>query len=76
MPGFKERFEHEIKRLARNSARTDINVYADLHRRFATWIGGSMIASFSTFDNMMINRSDYQDGGDTKSSLVLKKTIF
>ena len=30
MPGFHERFDHEIKSLAMHSAKTDINVYADL----------------------------------------------
>jgi actin-related protein len=39
MPGFKERFEHELKSYALNTAKTDINVYADLHRKFAAWIG-------------------------------------
>jgi centractin len=76
MSGFKERFEHEIKRLAKTTARTEINVYADLHRRYATWIGGSMIASFNTFDEMMITRADYTEGPEPKQGLVLKKTIF
>ena len=49
LPGFTDRFEYEMKGLASNSAKTDINVYADLHRKFAAWIGASMIASFSTF---------------------------
>lgn len=49
LPGFTERFEYEIKNVALSSAKTDINVYADLHRKYAAWIGGSMIASFSTF---------------------------
>ena len=49
MPGFRERFESEIVKLAEMSAKTDINVFADLHRKNAAWIGGSMLASFSTF---------------------------
>ena len=60
LPGFHERFDQEIRREAREGpkeirdkawvpVKTDINVYADLHRKYAAWIGGSMIASFSTF---------------------------
>ena len=43
-----------------NSAKTDINVYADLHRKYAAWIGGSMIASFSTFSDMTIKKEEYE----------------
>lgn len=49
MPGFKERFEDEIIRLAEHNAKTDIQVNAGPHRGHAAWIGGSMLASFSTF---------------------------
>lgn len=59
MPGFKERFEEEIIKLAEHNAKTDILVFADLHRKNAAWIGGSMIASFSTFKDMAINKDDY-----------------
>jgi actin-related protein len=60
LPGFTERFEYEIRKEAKEGpkemrekawvpVKTDINVTADLHRRYAAWIGGSMISSFSTF---------------------------
>jgi actin-related protein len=84
MPGFKERFEHELKTYALNTAKTDINVYADLHRKFAAWIGncfiiigGSMIASFNTFSDLTIKRQDYEESSmDAKGGVVLKRTIF
>ena len=57
MPGFRERFEDEIIKLAENSAKTDINVFADLYRKNAAWIGGSMLASFSTFRDMTITKA-------------------
>ena len=60
MPGFKERFETDICQLAENSAKTDINVFADLYRKNAAWIGGSMLASFSTFKDMTITKEDYE----------------
>ena len=49
MQGFKDRFEEDIIRLAEHNARTDIQVHAGPHRGHAAWIGGSMLASFSTF---------------------------
>ena len=77
MPGFHERFDHELKMLAMNSTKTDINVYADLHRKYAAWIGGSMFASFSTFSDMTIKRDEYENIQDgEKSHLILKKTIY
>lgn len=77
MPGFHERFDYELKSLAMNSTKTDINVYADLHRKYAAWIGGSMIASFSTFGDMTIKRDEYENIQDgERSHLILKKTIY
>lgn len=61
MPGFRDRFEDEIIRIAEQSAKTDINVFADLHRKNAAWIGGSMLASFSTFKDMCITKEEYDN---------------
>jgi actin-related protein len=77
MPGFHERFENSIKDLAMNQAKTEINVYADLHRKYAAWIGGSMLGSFSTFPDMTIKREEYENTIDIeRPSLILKKTIY
>lgn len=77
LPGFHERFDMEIKNYAAHSTKTDINVYADLHRKYASWIGGSMFASFSTFGDMTIKQDEYFNAGDLeRSSLILKKTIY
>jgi actin-related protein len=77
LPGFHDRFDYEIKNLAMHSAKTDINVYADLHRKYGAWIGGSMIASFSTFHDMTIKRDDYENTIEhERSGLILKKTIY
>jgi actin-related protein len=73
LPGFKDRFEFEIKSLASHTAKTDINVTADLHRKNAAWIGGSMLASFSTFKEMTISKEDYEStAGEDKSTAILK----
>ena len=76
MPGFKERFEAEIRGYAAHSADTDIKVFADLHRKNAAWIGGSMVSSFSTFRDMTVTKEEYDNGdsGD-KPLAILKKSI-
>ena len=76
MPGFRDRFEDEIIKYAQNSAKTDINVFADLHRKHAAWIGGSMLASFSTFKDMCITNDEYFGTADMeRGAAVLKKSI-
>jgi actin-related protein len=62
LTGFQERFDYEIRDLSKHDAKTEINVFADLYRKHAAWIGGSMIASFSTFKDMTIKRDDYENG--------------
>lgn len=76
MPGFKERFEKEINIIAEHTAKTDINVFADLHRKNAAWIGGSMLASFSTFKDMAISRDEYENTVDMeKATAIHKKSV-
>jgi actin-related protein len=55
MSGFTQRFDHEIRVLADSQARNaDISVHANLNRRNAAWIGGSMLASMSTFKDITL----------------------
>jgi actin-related protein len=77
MPGFRERFEAEIRGHAAHTADTDIKVFADLHRKNAAWIGGSMISSFSTFKDMLLTKEDYEAGDPNERSLaILKKSVW
>lgn len=77
MPGFRERFENEIRSHAAHTADTDIKVFADLHRKNAAWIGGSMISSFSTFKDMLLTKEDYEAGDPTeRSNAILKKSVW
>lgn len=76
MPGFRDRFEDEIIRIAEHNAKTDINIFADLHRKNAAWIGASMLSSFSTFKDMCITKEEFDNTADVeKSQTILKKTI-
>ena len=77
MKRFPERFDYELRKFARGEAKTDINISAALHRKNAAWVGGSMLASFSTFGDMTIKLAEYQETTETEKSLaILKKTIY
>lgn len=60
MKGFPDRFDHEVRTLA-NSRNADIAVHANLNRRNAAWIGGSMLASMNTFKDITLTNTAYQD---------------
>jgi len=60
MKGFPERFDYEIRSLADSQAKNaDIAVHANLNRRNAAWIGGSMLASMSTFKDITLTNLAY-----------------
>lgn len=71
LSGFKERFENDLKNLAQGSLRSDLFVVADNHRKYASWIGGSMIGSLSTFDDMTIKMSELAENSTEKETVVL-----
>jgi actin len=60
-PGFPERIEQEITRLA--PERMNIKVVASPERKHLAWIGGSILASLATFPQMVITREEYNDAG-------------
>ena len=60
-PGMAKRLQKEIECLAPKSMQ--IKVIALEDRRFSVWIGGSILASLSTFQQMWITRQDYDEFG-------------
>lgn len=40
-----------------------VRVVAPAERRFSVWIGGSILASLTTFSQMWVTREDYQESG-------------
>jgi actin-related protein len=53
-------------------------VSAALHRKFAAWIGASMLASFSTFADTTIKINEYYEAQqeNERGLCILKKTVF
>ncbi|VFQ88392.1 unnamed protein product [Cuscuta campestris] len=60
-PGMAERMSKEITALAPSSMK--IKVVAPPERKYSAWIGGSILASLSTFQQMWISRAEYDDWG-------------
>jgi len=60
--GLPERLTKEIKCLAPESMKEEVRVIASPERNFASWIGGSILSSISTFD-MWITRDEYEESG-------------
>lgn len=74
MKGFYERFDREIKgKLDHLATEHEIKVHADSFRQHAAWIGGSMLASLSTFGNfMVIKKDEWGEDNNVKQSLIHK----
>ncbi|XP_009607363.1 actin-100-like isoform X2 [Nicotiana tomentosiformis] len=60
-PGVAQRISKEITSLAPSS--TKIEVVAPPERKYSAWIGGSILASLSTFKKMWITKAEYDEIG-------------
>jgi len=58
-----ERLEKEMKALAPNG--NDIKIIAPPERKYSVWIGGSILASLSTFEEMWVTKNEYDESGPT-----------
>ncbi len=53
-----------LKREMKEEAKKNIGYIAPLERKYTTWIGGSIIASLSTFQAMWMTKAEYQEIGE------------
>ena len=60
-PGIADRMQKEITALAPPTMK--IKIIAPPERKYSVWIGGSMLASLSTFEKMWISKAEYDDSG-------------
>jgi actin-related protein len=61
--GIPERLEKEMRALAPQGM--DIKVIAPPERKYSVWIGGSILASLSTFEEMWVTKEEYDESGPT-----------
>merc|ERR1712129_443245 len=58
-PGMGKRIHKELKLMANRNWR----ITAQPERKYSSWIGGSILSSLSTFEEMWITKEEYQDVG-------------
>jgi len=62
-PGIGERMAKELSALAPSTMK--IAVIAPPERKYSVWIGGSILSSLSTFQQMWISKGEYDESGPT-----------
>ena len=60
-PGIADRLQKEVTSLAPSAMK--IRIVAPPERKYSVWIGGSILASLSTFESMWISKQEYDESG-------------
>jgi actin-like protein 6A len=67
----RERIEKEVTNMAPSMMKVRVTSPANpIERRYSTWIGGSILSSLGTFQQMWMSKSEYKEHG---SGLIHKK---
>jgi len=70
LPQLRERVERELSEQVSNARVKVIASPQQVERKFSVWIGGSILASLGSFQQMWMSKSDYQEHG---ASLIHRK---
>jgi actin-related protein len=60
-PGIADRMQKEMRSLAPSAMK--VRIIAPPERKFAVWIGGSILSSLSSFQTMWISKQEYDESG-------------
>ncbi|KAJ7755533.1 actin 1 [Mycena metata] len=60
-PGMADRMHKELSILAPPSVK--VKIYAPPERKYSVWIGGSILASLSTFQSLWCSKQEYDESG-------------
>jgi len=60
-PGIADRMNKEI--VAKAPSSMTVKIVAPPERKYSVWIGGSILASLSTFEEMWVTKEEYDDSG-------------
>ncbi|KAJ7759394.1 actin 2 [Mycena maculata] len=60
-PGIKDRMQKELTSMAPSSVK--VRIVAAPERKYSVWIGGSMLSSLSTFQNLWCTKQEYDESG-------------
>lgn len=67
LPGFPERLNRDLQHRAPSNTRLKmISANGSVERRFGAWIGGSILASIGTFQQMWISSQEYEESGKSQ----------
>jgi len=69
-PGFGDRLLNELKALSPKDIK--IKISAPPERKYTTWMGGSILASLTTFKKMWVSAEEWEEDGP---SVIHKKTF-
>merc|ERR1712071_216814 len=67
--GIADRMQKEITALAPSTIK--IKIIAPPERKYSFWIGGSILASLSTFQQMWISKQEYDESGPNRPPQML-----
>merc|ERR1712080_338360 len=70
-PGIADRMQKEITALAPSTIK--IKIIAPPERKYSVWIGGSILASLSTFQQMWITKQEYDEWAPPLSTASASK---
>ena len=70
-PGMAERLTKELR--AAGPAQLEPRVVAPPERKYSVWIGGSILASLSTFQTQWVRKSEYNENG---AQIVHQKCLY
>lgn len=67
LAGFAERLNRDLSHRAPSNTRLKmISANGSVERRFGSWIGGSILASIGTFQQMWISSQEYEESGKSQ----------
>ena len=72
---FSARLRQELVAVLKPDLAKELKINADIHRKRGAWIGGSILASLSTFARHTISRDEFEERRTNLSQLVAQKMI-
>lgn len=71
--GLPERLGKEIQEKV---PKEKVRIYAATERRLATWVGGSILASLPTFQDMWVTKAEYDETGPDTRNCIAHRNCF
>ena len=61
LPGITDRMQKELTSLSPSNMK--VKIVAPPERKYSVWIGGSILASLNTFQNLWFSKQEYDESG-------------